>query len=100
MPIEENKIVIVEDDNKVIRFQDITIKNDSVDREEVAFVEKQIAELTEQRESIDKKIAELNAKLEYARKIIEVADKKKAEENSEIDHIETENVADTEQVGG
>ena len=99
MPNEENKIVIVEDDSRIIRFQDITIKNDSVDRDEVSAVEQEMKTLLEQRENIDKRLEMLAAKLEYAKRVIEIADKQKAEENND-NHIETDNVADTEEVGG
>lgn len=99
MPNEENKIVIVEDDSRIIRFQDITIKNDSVDRDEVSAVEQEMKSLLEQRENIDKRLEMLAAKLEYAKRVIEIADKQKAEGNND-NHIETDNVADTEEVGG
>lgn len=82
---EENKIVIVNDDDKVISFQDITIKNDVVDRDEVAQVEREIAELEEQKVAIDDKLVSLKAKILYAKRIIEIADEKKlAEQEQEI----------------
>lgn len=82
---EENKIVIVNDDDKVISFQDITIRNDVVDRDEVAQVEREIAELEEQKVAIDDKLVLLKAKILYAKRIIEIADEKKiAEKEQEI----------------
>ena len=80
---EENKIVIVNDDDKVISFQDITIRNDVVDRDEVAQVEREIAELEEQKVAIDDKLVSLKAKILYAKRIIEIADEKKIAEMSE-----------------
>ena len=80
---EENKIVIVNDDDKVISFQDITIKNDVVDRDEVAQVEREIAELEEQKIAIDDKLVLLKAKILYAKRIIEIADEKKLAESEQ-----------------
>ena len=80
---EENKIVIVNDDDKVISFQDITIRNDVVDRDEVAQVEREIAELEEQKVAIDDKLVSLKAKILYAKRIIEIADEKKIAEQEQ-----------------
>lgn len=80
---EENKIVIVNDDDKVISFQDITIRNDVVDRDEVAQVEREIAELEEQKVAIDDKLVSLKAKILYAKRIIEIADEKKNAEQEQ-----------------
>lgn len=80
---EENKIVIVNDDDKVISFQDITIKNDVVDRDEVAQVKSEIAQLEEQKIAIDDKLVTLKAKLLYAEKVIKIADDKKLAEQEQ-----------------
>lgn len=83
---EENKIVIVNDDDKVIKFQDITIRNDEIDRDEVAKVENEIAELENQKIAIDERLVNLKAKILYAKKVIEIADAEKlaAQEQNEV----------------
>jgi len=90
---QENKIVIVSDDDKVIAYQDITIVNDTIDREDVARAEQEIAELEQIRNDADEKIVNLKAKILYAKKVIALADEEKAkvvaetatEENSVVE---------------
>ena len=96
MANEEKKIVIVSDDDKVIEFQDIVIKNDVVDRDEADAVEEKIQELEQQRISIDEELAELRAKIAYAKHIIEIADaQKQQEEVAEAEVSETEENEDS-----
>ena len=78
---EEKQIVIVSDENGIVAFDDITIKHDTIDRAEVAEVEKTIESLEQKKIEIDNRIVELKAKLLYAKKIIAIADEKR---NSEI----------------
>lgn len=80
--MEENKIVIVSDNDNVIEFDDVTIKHDTVDRNEVAEVEAEIAELKSKKVAIDDKIIELEAKVLYAKKVIEIADAAKVTNES------------------
>lgn len=90
---QENKIVIVSDDDKVIAYQDITIVNDTIDREDVARAKQEIAELEQIRNDADEKIVNLKAKILYAEKVIALADEEKAkvvaetatEENSVVE---------------
>lgn len=92
---EENKIVIVNDDDKVIKFQDITIKNYEIDREEVARVENEIAELETQKIAIDERLVNLKAKILYAKKVIEIADAEKLA-SQEQNEVVAENTATDE----
>lgn len=79
--MDEKKIVIVSDENGIVAFDDITIKHDTINRAEVEEVEKAIKSLEQEKITINDRIAELKAKLIYARKIIAIADEKR---NSEI----------------
>lgn len=74
--MDENKIVIVSDENGVVAFDDITIKHDTVNRAEVAEVEAEIAKLENDKVAIDNRIVELKAKVLYAKKVIAIADEK------------------------
>ena len=74
--MDENKIVIVSDENGVVAFDDITIKHDTVNRAEVAEVEAEIAKLENDKVAIDNRIVELKAKVLYAEKVIAIADEK------------------------
>lgn len=78
---EKKEIVIVSDENDIIVFDDIIVKRDTINRAEVAEVEKALASLVQQRTDLDNQIIEFKAKLIYARKIIAIADEKR---NSEI----------------
>ncbi len=78
---EKKEIVIVSDEDGIIAFDDITVKRDTVNRAEVAEVEKAIESLEQQKADIDSKLVEFKAKLLYAQKIIAIADEKR---NSEI----------------
>lgn len=92
---EENKIVIVEDVDNIIKFDDITIKHDQVDRQEVADAEKEIAELETQKVGIDERIVALKVKIAYAKRVIEIADAKKLENQAndeQCDECSTEEV--------
>ena len=71
---EENKIVIVSDNGSRIDFVDVTIKHDSVDRNEVAEIDREIADLEQQRANIDERLVALKAKIAYAKRVIEIAD--------------------------
>ncbi len=71
---EENKIVIVSDNGSRIDFDDVTIKHDSVDRNEVAEIDREIADLEQQRANIDERLVALKAKIAYAKRVIEIAD--------------------------
>lgn len=96
--MDENKIVIVSDDSNIIKFDDITIRHDSVDRAEVAEVEREIAKLEDDKVAIDDKIVELKAKLLYAKKVIEIADAAKVElESVEADEPVVDNAEDSEE---
>lgn len=96
--MDENKIVIVSDDSNIIKFDDITIRHDSVDRAEVAEVEREIAKLEDDKVAIDEKIVELKAKLLYAKKVIEIADAAKVElESVEADEPVVDNAEDSEE---
>ena len=99
---EENKIEIVSDDSNVISFNDITIKHDTIDRNEVAEVENAITKLEEENADYANKISAnndsiniLKEKLEYAKKVIALADAKKLETQEEENLAET-NVEDGE----
>ena len=79
---EEKKIVIVSDNGSRIDFDDVTVKHDSVDRNEVAEIKREIADLEQQRENIDERLVALKAKIAYADRVIEIADAKaKADES-------------------
>lgn len=80
--MEENKIVIVSDNDNVIEFDDVTIKHDTVNRLEVAEVEAEIAKLESDKVAIDERIVELKAKVLYAKKVIEIADAAKVTNES------------------
>lgn len=80
--MEENKIVIVSDNDNVIEFDDVTIKHDTVNRLEVAEVEAEIAKLESDKVAIDERIVELKAKVLYAKKVIEIADAAKVTDES------------------
>lgn len=80
--MEENKIVIVSDNDNVIEFDDVTIKHDTVNRLEVAEVEAEIAKLESDKVAIDERIVELKAKVFYAKKVIEIADAAKITDES------------------
>ncbi len=54
--------------------QDVTIKHDSVDRNEVAEIDREIADLEQQRANIDERLVALKAKIAYAKRVIEIAD--------------------------
>lgn len=71
---EENKIVIVSDNGSRIDFDDVTIKHDSIDRNEVAEIDREIADLEQQRANIDERLVALKAKIAYAKRVIEIAD--------------------------
>lgn len=90
--MEENKIVIVSDNDNVIEFDDVTIKHDTVNRLEVAEVEAEIAKLESDKVAIDERIVELKAKVLYAKKVIEIADATKITDES----IDAEPVVDVE----
>lgn len=89
----EKRIEILEDvDNKIV-FEEI--KTDTIDREEVALVDARIAELEAQKLAIEAELAELRAKIDYAKKVIAIADAKKLAEESVVSEEEavTEEVA-------
>ena len=71
---EENKIVIVSDNGSRIDFDDVTIKHDSVDRNEVEEIDREIADLEQQRANIDERLVALKAKIAYAKRVIEIPD--------------------------
>lgn len=75
---EKKEIVIVSDEDGIIAFDDITVKRDTVNRAEVAEVEKAIESLEQQKADIDSKLVELKAKVLYAEKVIAIADEKRA----------------------
>lgn len=94
---EERKIVIVEDDGKMVKFQDVVITNDEIDREEVAQVKDEIARLEQDKIAIDDKLISLKAKLLYAEKVIAIADAEKAaKETAEEEQVETSEVVENE----
>lgn len=74
--MDENKIVIVSDENGVVAFDDITIKHDTVNRADVAEVKAEIDKLEKNKVAIDNRIVELKAKVLYAEKVIAIADEK------------------------
>lgn len=88
--MDENKIVIVSDENGVVAFDDITIKHDTVNRAEVAEVEAEIAKLENDKVAIDNRIVELKAKVLYAKKVIAIADEKlKADADAAAANVES-----------
>lgn len=89
--MEENKIVIVSDDCNVIQFDDITVKHDTIDRNEVAEIKNEISKLENDKQSIDDKLVELKAKILYAEKVIAIADAAKAETVQEV-NVSVENM--------
>ena len=89
----EKRIEILEDvDNRIV-FEEI--KTDTVNREEVAQVDARIADLEAQKLAIEEELAELRAKIDYAKKIIAIADAKKLAEESVVseEEVVTEEVA-------
>ena len=78
----ETRIEIVNDDSVVITYQDIKV--DTVNRQEVAEIENAIAVLEQEVSEKNAKIEELKAKVEFAKKIIAMADEKKANEIEEV----------------
>lgn len=86
--MDENKIVIVEDDGNRIAYDDVTIKHDTVDRNEVAEIEIEINNLVNQKLVIDERIDALNKKLSYAKKVIAIADAERAEKNVSAENQE------------
>ncbi len=94
--MDENKIVIVSDENGVVAFDDITIKHDTVNRAEVAEVEAEIAKLENDKVAIDNRIVELKAKVLYAKKVIAIADEKRkvdADAAADVETAKSETVA-------
>lgn len=90
----EKRIEILEDvDNRIV-FEEI--KTDVINREEVAMVDARIAELEAQKLAIEAELAELRAKIDYAKKVIAIADAKKLAEESVVS--EEEAVAEEETV--
>lgn len=88
----EKRIEILEDvDNKIV-FEEI--KTDTIDREEVARVDARIEELEAQKLAIEAELAELRAKIDYAKKVIAIADAKKLAEESVVEEAVTEEVAE------
>lgn len=77
---EEKHIEIIRDENGIIIFDDITIIHDQVSREDVLRVKEEIKELEDRRQEIDASLLNLKAKLEYAERIILLADEKKQNE--------------------
>ena len=71
---EENKIVIVSDNGSRIDFDDVTVKHDSIDRNEVAQIDREIADLEQQRANIDERLVALKENIAYAKRVIEIAD--------------------------
>ena len=90
----DKRIEILEDVDNIIVFEEI--KTDSIDREEVARVDARIAELEAQKLAIEAELAELRAKIDYAKKVIAIADAKKLAEESVVSEEEavTEEVAE------
>lgn len=78
----ETRIEIINDDSVVITYQDIKV--DTVNRQEVAEIENAIAVLEQEVSEKNAKIEELKAKVEFAKKIIAMADEKKANEIEEV----------------
>lgn len=74
---EEKRIEILSDENGVISFDDITVIHDSIDREEVTSVKAEIDALENQKIEIDARILNLKIKLDYAEKVIALADEKR-----------------------
>lgn len=89
--VEENKIVIVSDDNNIIEFDDVTVKHDTINRNDVADVEAEILKLENDKFTIDEKLVELKAKILYAKKVIELADAKKTEHEEDVPVDESAN---------
>lgn len=83
----EKEILIVSDDNVVIQYQ--TIENDSVNRQEVADIEEAIKVLELEVAEKNAKIEELKAKVEFAKKIIALADEKKAQEEDQPEDVQS-----------
>lgn len=82
----EKRIEIIEDvDNRIV-FEEI--KTDTIDREEVARVDARIAELEAQKLAIEAELAELRAKVDYAKQVIAIADAKRLAEEAVIAEAE------------
>lgn len=96
--MDEKKIVIISDDSNVIKFDDITIKHDSVDRTEVAEIKQEISNLEVQKTTIDERLVDLKAKLLYAEKVIAIADaeKAKAEQEASVSVENNEEIQESE----
>lgn len=95
---EENKIVIVADDGNVIQCDDVTIRHEIVNRDEVAMVEQEIANLEQQKIEIDEKLIDLKAKIQYAKKVIELADAQKAEQEVAVEQEQEQEVVANDEV--
>jgi hypothetical protein len=87
----EVKYVIVKDVDNKIEYQEVYDKE--VDRTVVAAQRERLEEFKKQRADLDQKIAEIEAELVIAEKIIAIADEKKAEEaRIEAEKVEAEKV--------
>lgn len=80
---QEVKYVIVSDVENKIEYQEVY--NKELDREAVANRRARLEALKEHKLDIEKEIAEIEAELELAEKIIAIADEKKAQEQAELE---------------
>lgn len=80
---QEVKYVIVSDVENKIEYQEVY--NKELDRETVANRRARLEALKEHKLDIEKEIAEIEAELELAEKIIAIADEKKAQEQAELE---------------
>lgn len=83
LTMPEAKIVIVDDIDNKIKYQEVYEKE--LDRTNVANRRARLEALKEQKLDIEKEIAEIEAELELAEKIISIADEKKAEEEAKAE---------------
>lgn len=91
---EEKRINIVRDENGIIDFEDIVVRKDSINRDEVTRAEEEYNALKTQKENllgqvaeIEEKLAQLDEKLAYARNVIAIADAKKSENEVQTEEV-------------
>ena len=88
----EKEIKIVDDDDIIITYQ--MIETDEINRQEIADIKIAIEALEQEVAEKNAKIEELKKKVDFAEKVIAMADEKKATEN-EVQNENAENDGQT-----
>ena len=92
----EKEIKIVDDDDIIITYQ--MIETDEINRQEIADIKIAIEALEQEVAEKNAKIEELKKKVDFAEKVIAMADEKKATEN-EVQNENAENDDQTVVIG-